>query len=66
MQRDKLQGLSLPSLEESPGSEARKKAGRYHYLMETPDGEGMSVQENELSTFLRQYGTPAGAEIIGR
>ena len=52
METKEMQGLSLPSLEQS------RRRG-VHFMAETPDGQGLSVRENELSAFLRKYGQPA-------
>lgn len=59
-----LQGLSLPQAEQ------QQKAGgsrlpcqqRYHFLVETEDGEGMSLGEDELSVYLKQRGSAGGPE----
>ena len=53
MENKELQGLSLPSLEEAP--KARRRGG-VHFMMETEDGEGLSVWEDELSEYLKKYG----------
>ena len=54
-----LQGLSLPA-EEQPRREAEGSRlpfrQRYHFLVETEDGEGMSLGEDELSAYLKQRG----------
>ena len=60
-----LQGLPLPKAEQR-----QQKAGgsrlpcqqRYHFLVETEDGEGMSLGEDELSVYLKQRGSAEGPE----
>lgn len=54
MQNKELQGLSLPELPTEP-----RQRSRFHFMAETPDGEGMSFGENELGAFLQKYGQPA-------
>ena len=51
------EGLSLPTLPK----EARRKqpTQRVHYLMELPNGESVSVAEENLDAFLEKYGTSA-------
>ena len=51
------EGLSLPTL---PKEVRRKQpTQRVHYLMELPNGESVSVAEENLSAFLERYGTSA-------
>ena len=65
--RDKetLQGLSLPEAEQQRAAEGSRLPlrQRYHFLVETEDGEGMSLGEDELSVYLKQHGS---AEEPGR
>ena len=51
------EGLSFPTLPK----EARRKqpTQRVHYLMELPNGESVSVAEENLDAFLEKYGTSA-------
>lgn len=51
------EGLSLPTL---PKEVRRKQpTQRVHYLMELPNGESVSVAEENLDAFLEKYGTSA-------
>lgn len=45
------QGRELPR-------EAQQTADKWHFLMETPDGEVMSVRQEDMSEYLKRYGTP--------
>ena len=63
-----LQGLSLPEAERPQ----RKAEGsrlpcqqRYHFLVETEDGEGMSLGEDELSAYLKHRGSAEGPGRTG-
>ncbi len=53
-----LESLRLPTPEQAQAPARRRD--RVHFMMETPDGEGLSVGESELSAFLQRYGSPAG------
>ena len=57
-----LRGLSLPKLEED-GPRPRRRGA--HYLMETPEGEVLSVSDEELSAYLQRYGTARRDEDTG-
>lgn len=55
--RTMSEGLSLPTL---PKEVRRKQpTQRVHYLMELPNGESVSVAEENLDAFLEKYGTSA-------
>lgn len=64
--KETLQGLSLPEAEHpqraAEGSRLPLRQ-RYHFLVETEDGEGMSLGEDELSVYLKQHDS---AEEPGR
>ena len=54
------QGMELPRAvqgQEQPGA-AQQAPGKWHFLMETPDGEVMSVRQEDMSEYLKRYGTP--------
>ena len=63
-----LQGLSLPKAEksrrETEGSRLPFQQ-RYHFLVETEDGEGMSLGEDELSVYLKQHVSEEEPERTG-
>lgn len=64
-QREEIPRLSLPKLEQDGRPRQRRqdrKTEEAHYMMQTPDGETLSVRESELSAFLRMYGKEAGAD----
>ncbi len=52
MDEKELEGLSLPKPEEARPPRRRG----VHFMMETEDGEGLSVWEDELSEYLKKYG----------
>ncbi len=61
MQDKEMQGLSLPELPTEP-----RQQSRFHFMAETPDGEGMSFGENELGAFLQKYGQAPKTESSER
>ena len=66
MAQDRLQGLRLPTPEEAMAAPVRRRQkSETHYLMETPDGELMSVSEDDLDGYLQRYGTPQAAGSSG-
>ena len=52
-QRKAAQGMELPRAEAT-----QQAAGEWHFLVETPDGEVMSVRQEDMSEYLKRYGTP--------
>ena len=53
------QGMELPRAVQGQEQPAEQQApGRWHFLMEAPDGEVMSVRQEDMSEYLKRYGTP--------
>lgn len=62
---DSLQELGLPSLEEKQENRQQPAAQRYHFLVETPDGEGMSLNGDEIPAYLKSTASAADPKKTG-